>query len=96
MRYSAGSRVAPLNAMLTTQEAADYLGISRPTFVRILDRGELPMKRPGRHRYVRLADLIAYQEGVRHRRRDAIDEMVQVGVETGLYDATDGLPPAMR
>lgn len=72
-----GVNVAPLNAMLTTQEAADYLGISRPTFVRILDRGELPMKRPGRHRYVRLADLIAYQEGVRHRRRDAIDEMVR-------------------
>lgn len=57
-----GVNVAPLNAMLTTQEAADFLGISRPALVRIVERQEIPMERPGRHRYVRLSDLLDYQE----------------------------------
>lgn len=91
-----GVNVAPLNAMLTTQEAADFLGISRPTFVRILERGEIPMEQPGRHRYVRLSDLLDYQNESRETRRQAFNDMVRAGVDSGLYDATDGIPPAMR
>lgn len=91
-----GVTVAPLNAMLTTQEAADFLGVSRPTLVRVLDRGEIPMQRPGRHRYVRLSDLLDYQQRSRRARRDALDEMVRLSEEMGLYESTDGLPPAMR
>src|ERR1700743_3481075 len=36
MRRGLAIHVAPLNAQLTTQEAADYLGISRPTLVKLL------------------------------------------------------------
>ncbi|MBK8868593.1 MAG: helix-turn-helix domain-containing protein [Actinomycetales bacterium] len=91
-----GVNIAPLNAMLTTQEAADFLGIARPTLVRILDRGEIPMERPGRHRYVRLSDLLTYQQDSRRRRREALDAMVRASEELGLYEATDGPPPPMR
>ncbi len=91
-----GVNVAPLNAMLTTQEAADYLGVSRPTLVRLLDAGEIPMSRPGRHRYVRLVDLMAYAERVRQTRSDELDEMARDAETAGLYDVLDGPPPAMR
>ncbi len=91
-----GVSVAPLNAMLTTQEAAELLGVSRPTFVRVLDRGEIPMERPGRHRYVRLSDLLDYQTRTRGERRAALDDMVRASEAVGLYEATVGLPPAMR
>lgn len=91
-----GVNVAPLNAMLTTQEAADFLGISRPTLVRILDRGQIPMEQPGRHRYVRLIDLLAYQDRSRAERRRALDQMVEASEQDGIYEATDGLPPDMR
>lgn len=91
-----GVNVAPLNATLTTQEAADYLGVSRPTVVRLLDAGEIPMTRPGRHRYVRLVDLIEYADRVRRLRGEALDEMAREAEEAGLYGLLDEPPPPMR
>lgn len=91
-----GVRVAPLSARLTTQEAADHLGISRPTLVRILERGEIPMEKPGRHRFVRLKDLVDYQDRTRAERREALSAMVADAAEDGLYARTDGPPPRTR
>lgn len=92
----AGVNVAPLNALLTTQEAADYLGISRPTLVRMLERGDLPMERPGRHRFVRLSDLVEFRVHERAKRRGFLARMQRQGQEDGLYAATDGPAPRTR
>lgn len=69
--------VAPVDQKLTTQEAADFLGISRPTMVKLLEQGKLPYERPagGRHRRVRLQDLLHYQETSRAERRAILDEL---------------------
>lgn len=54
--------VAPQSKLLTTQQAADLLGVSRPTVVRLIDDGILPAETPGRRRrLVRLDDLLAYR-----------------------------------
>jgi excisionase family DNA binding protein len=81
--------VAPVNTTLTTQEAADLLGVSRPTFVKILDEGEIPFSRPGRHRRVLLTDVLAYQELRRAKRRSGLDRLVELTEGSGLY-GTDG------
>lgn len=57
--------VAPCDMMLTTQDAADMLGMSRPTFVKLLESGKIPYTKVGRHRRVRLDDLQEY-DSCRH------------------------------
>src|SRR5699024_9108577 len=52
--------VEPERSTLTTQEAARRLGISRPTLVRLLEQGKIPYTKPGRHRRVELADVLAF------------------------------------
>lgn len=67
-----GITVAPQGMTMTTQQAADFLGISRPTLVRLLEGGEIAYDQPGRHRRVRLDDLVAYQTRLRTERREAL------------------------
>lgn len=64
---------------LTTQEAADLLGLSRPTVVKMMDDGRLPFRKPGAHRRVRRADLMAYQAVLRRERRDALAALSKAG-----------------
>lgn len=96
MTHGLAVHVAPLNAQLTTQEAANYLGISRPTLVKLLEDGAIPFTRPRRHRYVLLADLIAYADRQRDTRSAALDELAREAEQDGLYERLDGPPPAMR
>ncbi|MEO5535799.1 MAG: helix-turn-helix domain-containing protein [Pseudolysinimonas sp.] len=69
-----GVTVAPYSLLLTTQEAADFLGISRPTLVKLLDGGEMDFEKRNRHRKVTLRALVEYQERSRHERRTAMEE----------------------
>ncbi|WP_214608203.1 helix-turn-helix domain-containing protein [Mycobacterium tuberculosis] len=64
--------IAPQSMTLTTQQAADLLGVSRPTVVRLIKSGELAAERIGnRHRLV-LDDVLAYREARRQRQYDAL------------------------
>ncbi len=93
MATGQGVTIAPHNAMLTTQEAADFLGISRPTLVRLLVDGAIPYEMRGRHRRVMLAHLLDYLDHARAARRLVLEEMVREGEDAGLYDLDPTAPP---
>lgn len=79
--------VAPHHLTLSTQEAADLLGVARTTLVRLLETGAIPYEKPSRHRKVKLVDLLAYRDRQRRRAEQALAEMVADAERLGLYDA---------
>src|SRR5690625_7908040 len=88
MEHDISVNVEPVDRQLTTQQAANMLGISRNTLVRLLDEHELPFERFGesRHRRLRLHDVLAYRERKRAERKARLDEMTRQASEDGLYD----------
>lgn len=83
-----GVTVAPTDSQLTTQQAADYLGISRPTLIKLLESGQIPFTTVGRHRRVLLADIAAYDQESRAERRAALAEMSRDAMADGLFEST--------
>ena len=83
----------PENQQLTTQRAADLLGVSRPHFIKLLDSGELPYHKAGSHRRIYLKDLVAYQKRRDVERKAALDRIAKEAFESGLYERT-GIPEA--
>lgn len=72
-----GVTVAPNDMQMTTQQAADFLGVSRPTLVKYLEDGTIPFDKRGRHRRVLLRDVVAFQDAFRVRRRAALRDLAR-------------------
>ena len=80
--------VAVLAMRLTTQQAADHLGVSRPTLIKLLEEGKISYETPNRHRRIRLVDLLTYQQTRQAERRHALGELTREAQELGLYEAS--------
>lgn len=72
-----GVTVAPNDMQMTTQQAADFLGVSRPTLIKYLEDGTIPFDKRGRHRRVLLRDVVAFQEEFRVSRKTALRDMAR-------------------
>jgi excisionase family DNA binding protein len=70
--------LVPHDKELTTKEAADILGVSRPFLVRLLDRGEIPYHRVGTHRRLRVEDILGYRELRAQRRREQLRKLTEL------------------
>ena len=88
MREGKVITLVPHTQRLTTQEAADFLGISRPTLVKLLEDGKIPYDQPGRHRRLLFTDLLAYQQRQQAHRRATLDQMTEDASEAGIYGGT--------
>ena len=76
--------ITPIHAELTTQEAADLLNMSRPTFIKLLDDETLPHTRTGNRRKVAFVDVMAYKQLLDEKRLSALDELSSLDQELGL------------
>lgn len=76
--------LVPIEAEITTQQAADLLNVSRPFVVGLVEQGKLPARMVGPQRRVRLADVLAYKAESKAKARAALREMVAIDQELGL------------
>jgi excisionase family DNA binding protein len=79
----------PQDRQLTTQRAAELLGMSRPYLIRLLDAGEMPYLLVGKHRRIALRDVLAYAKRRAEARRAALDTMARDAFEAGLYEKAE-------
>lgn len=76
--------IVPIGTRLSTQQAAGLLGVSRPHVVKLLDSGEIPHTKTGKHRRVLLSDVIAYRDRQSARRSEALDELARLSQDLPL------------
>lgn len=78
------TNIAPANAELTTQQAADLLNVSRPFLIGLLQAGEIEYRTVGAHRRVKMPSLMDYLRRDNETRRSAADEITKMSQELGL------------
>lgn len=81
-----GIALTPLHSELTTRQAADLLHVSRPYLVKLLEAGDIPYYKVGKHRRVRREDVMTYKNAIDQRREAVLDELVAESQALGLYD----------
>jgi len=76
----------PENQFITTQRAANLLGMSRPFFIKLLESGAMAHHRVGNQRRVRLWDVLEFARKRDEERDAALDRLSRQAFEAGLYD----------
>jgi excisionase family DNA binding protein len=80
-----GVQIFPKEVELSTQQAADMLNVSRPYLIGLLEAGKIPFRKVGRHRRIRLEDLMDYQRRDDLDRRVAADKLAELTEQLDLY-----------
>ena len=74
----------PVNAELSTQQAASLLNVSRPYFIELLNKGAIPFRKVGTHRRVLAKDVIAYKDQEDQERLKVLEELSAQAQELGI------------
>lgn len=76
--------IAPVQAELTTQQAADVLNVSRPYLIKLLEEQKMPFRQVGNRRRIRLQDLMDYKRRDDLQRRKVLAELTREAQELGI------------
>ena len=72
--------------LMTTQQAADYLGYSRPTLIKLLDKFSVPVSKVGKHRKIKFEDVENLKMAIRQDQEIFLSEMSQLEQQLGIDD----------
>src|SRR5580658_5348751 len=86
MREGKAIVLLPENESMSTQAAAEFLGVSRPFVVALLEKDAIPHHSVGTHRRVYLKDLMEFQRQRDVRRRATLDDLRGKVEAAGLYE----------
>lgn len=78
--------VVPVMPELTTQQAAQLLGMSRPFLIDLLNNGELPFYKIGSHRRIYQKDVMDYLSKRDEKRKHILDGIAKRAMAEGEYD----------
>lgn len=76
--------LVPVQAELTTSQAAEALNVSRPFLVEQLEKGAIPHRKVGTHRRVVLKDLMEFKKTMDRNRRASLEELSAIDQDLGL------------
>ena len=76
----------PIQAELSTQQAANILNVSRPHLIKLLESGEIPYYKVGKHRRILAQKLYDYKSDIDAKRSLTLDELTALTQELGLDD----------
>ncbi len=87
MAAGQGVTIMPENAELTTVQAAEVLNVSRPFLIKLLDEQKIPHRKVGKHRRIRVEDMMAYKASIDAERESVLDQLAAEAQEQGMgYD----------
>ena len=74
----------PSDSELSSQQAADMLGVSRPHLVKLLEEGKIPYRKVGSHRRILIMDLHNYEKELKKIRSERLAFLSKQGQELNL------------
>lgn len=78
--------IVPVQAELSTQQAANLLNVSRPYLVKLLESEAIPHRKVGKHRRILAQDLYQYKADINAKRSQSLDELTALTEELDLYE----------
>jgi excisionase family DNA binding protein len=84
MAAGRGITIIPESAELTTVQAAEVLNVSRPFLIKLLDAEKIPYRKVGKHRRIRMEDVMSYKTATDQDREAILDKLVAEAQEQDM------------
>ena len=84
MAAGRGVTIIPENAELSTVQAAEMLNVSRPFLIKLLESGRIPHRKVGKHRRIRIEDVMSYKSTIDREREAVLDQLAAEAQEQGM------------
>ena len=84
------------DAKLTTQQAANHLGVSRPTLITLLGKYSVPVETTGRHRRIAFGDLRQLEAKLKSDQVNVLKQMTDLNKSAGLLETNDFSNPLIK